>query len=186
MSRVGLNPILLPDGVSVIVNKSSINIKGPKGEITQDFDPDFSIKEKDNILLISRPSEQKRHKSLHGLYRALINNCVIGVSEGYDLSLELIGVGYKVSLQGNVLNLSLGYSHSIYFEIPNELNVNVESVKGKPPVIKLSGINKQLVGQIAAKIKSLRPVEPYKGKGIKLVGEHVIRKVGKAAAAATS
>ena len=108
MSRVGLNPILLPEGVSVIVNKSSINIKGPKGEITQDFDPDFSIKEKDNLLLISRPSEQKRHKSLHGLYRALINNCVVGVSEGYELSLELIGVGYKVSLQGNVLNLNLG------------------------------------------------------------------------------
>ena len=186
MSRVGLNPILLPEGVSVIVNKSSINIKVPKGEISQDFDPDFSIKEKDNLLLISRPSEQKRHKSLHGLYRALINNCVVGVSEGYELSLELIGVGYKVSLQGNVLNLSLGYSHSIYFEIPNELKVNVESVKGKPPIIKLSGIDKQLIGQIAAKIKSLRPVEPYKGKGIKLVGEHVIRKVGKAAAAATS
>ena len=186
MSRVGLNPILLPDGVSVIINKSSIIIKGPKGEIFQDFDPDFSIKENDNMLLISRPSEQKRHKSLHGLYRSLINNCVIGVSEGYELSLELVGVGYKVSLQGNVLNLSLGFSHSIYFEIPNEIKVNVESVKGSPPLIKLIGIDKQLVGQIAAKIKSLRPVEPYKGKGIKLVGEHVIRKVGKAAAATTS
>ena len=186
MSRVGLNPILLPDGVTVVINKSSIIIKGPKGEIVQDFDADFSIKENDNMLLISRPSEQKRHKSLHGLYRSLINNCVIGVSEGYELSLELVGVGYKVSLQGNVLNLILGYSHSIYFEIPSEIKVNVESVKGSPPLIKLMGIDKQLIGQIAAKIKSLRPVEPYKGKGIKLVGEHVIRKVGKAAAASSS
>ncbi len=185
MSRIGLSPIELPKEVSVTIKTSSINIKGPKGEIIQDFDPEFSVKEKDNMLIVSRPSEQKRHKSLHGLYRSLINNCVIGVSKGYELKLELIGVGYKVSLQDNILNLSLGYSHNIYFEIPRELNVNVESIKGQPPMIKLFGIDKQLIGQIAAKIKSLRPVEPYKGKGIKFVGEHVRRKVGKAVAATT-
>ena len=185
MSRIGLSPIELPKEVSVIIKTSSINIKGPKGEIIQDFDPEFSVKEKDNMLIVSRPSEQKRHKSLHGLYRSLINNCVIGVSKGYELKLELIGVGYKVSLQDNILNLSLGYSHNIYFEIPRELNVNVESIKGQPPKIKLFGFDKQLIGQIAAKIKSLRPVEPYKGKGIKFVGEHVRRKVGKAVAATT-
>ncbi len=185
MSRIGLSPIELPKEVSVTIKTSSINIKGPKGEITQDFDSEFSVKEKDNLLIVSRPSEQKRHKSLHGLYRSLINNCVIGVSKGYELKLELIGVGYKVSLQDNILNLSLGYSHNIYFEIPRELDVNVESIKGQPPMIKLFGIDKQLIGQIAAKIKSLRPIEPYKGKGIKFVGEHVRRKVGKAAAATT-
>jgi len=185
MSRVGLNPIILPEQVSVSIKSSSIIIKGPNGEIIQDFDSEFSVKEKDNVLIIARPSEQKRHKSLHGLYRSLINNCVIGVSEGYELKLELVGVGYKVSLVGNILNLNLGYSHNIYFEVPLELKVSVESVKGKPPMIKLFGIDKQLIGQIAAKIKSLRPVEPYKGKGIKFVGEYVRRKVGKAVAATT-
>ena len=186
MSRVGLNPIFLPEEVSVSIKSSSINIKGPKGEISQDFNSEFSIKEKNNQIIISRPTEQKRHKSLHGLYRSLINNCVIGVSDGYELKLELVGVGYKVTSQGNILNLSLGYSHNIYFEIPSELKVNTETVKGKAPVIILSGIDKQLIGQIAAKLKGLRPVEPYKGKGIKFVGEWIRRKVGKAVAATTS
>ena len=169
--------------MTVSVKGSNINIKGPKGELNQKFDPDFKIKIEENTLSISRPSEQKRHKSLHGLYRALIFNAVHGVSEGYELNLELVGVGYKASNQGNLLNLTLGYSHNIYFQVPEEIKVSTETVKGKPPVINLNGIDKQLIGQIAAKLKSLRPVEPYKGKGVKFVGEYVRRKVGKTAAA---
>ena len=184
MSRIGLNPISIPEGVTVNVNDSVVNVKGPKGELNQNFDPDFKIKVEDNVLTVSRPSEQKRHKSLHGLYRSLINNAVNGVSEGYEHKLELVGVGYKASNQGNLLNLSLGYSHNIYFQIPEELKVVTETQKGKPPVIILNGIDKQLIGQISAKLKSLRPVEPYKGKGVKFVGEYVRRKVGKTAAAA--
>ena len=183
MSRVGLNPVSIPEGVTISVKGSNINIKGPKGELNQKFDPDFKIKIEENTLSISRPSEQKRHKSLHGLYRALIFNAVHGVSEGYELNLELVGVGYKASNQGNLLNLTLGYSHNIYFQVPEEIKVSTETVKGKPPVINLNGIDKQLIGQIAAKLKSLRPVEPYKGKGVKFVGEYVRRKVGKTAAA---
>ena len=183
MSRVGLNPISIPDGVTVNVSGSNINIKGPKGELNQNFDSDFKIKIDDNILTLSRPSDQKRHKSLHGLYRTLIFNGIHGVSEGYELKLELVGVGYKASNQGNLLNLTLGYSHNIYFQIPDEIKVSTETEKGKPPVITLNSIYKQLIGQIAAKLKSLRPVEPYKGKGIKFVGEYVRRKVGKTAAA---
>lgn len=183
MSRVGLNPVSIPEGVTVSVKGSNINIKGPKGELNQKFDPDFKIKIDENTLTISRPSEQKRHKSLHGLYRALIFNAIHGVSEGYELNLELVGVGYKASNQGNLLNLTLGYSHNIYFQVPEEIKVSTETVKGKPPVINLNGIDKQLIGQIAAKLKSLRPVEPYKGKGVKFVGEYVRRKVGKTAAA---
>lgn len=183
MSRVGLNPVSIPEGVTISVSGSNINVKGPKGELNQKFDPDFKVKIEDNVLTIARPSEQKRHKALHGLYRALIFNCVHGVSEGYELSLELVGVGYKASNQGNLLNLSLGYSHNIYFQVPEEIKVSTETAKGKSPVIILNGIDKQLIGQIAAKLKSLRPVEPYKGKGIKFVGEYVRRKVGKTAAA---
>ena len=183
MSRVGLNPVSIPEGVTISVKGSNINIKGPKGELNQKFDPDFKIKIEENTLSISRPSEQKRHKSLHGLYSALIFNAVHGVSEGYELNLELVGVGYKASNQGNLLNLTLGYSHNIYFQVPEEIKVSTETVKGKPPVINLNGIDKQLIGQIAAKLKSLRPVEPYKGKGVKFVGEYVRRKVGKTAAA---
>ena len=183
MSRVGLNPVSIPEGVSVNVSGSNVTIKGPKGELNQKIDQDFKIKIEDNVLTISRPSEQKRHKALHGLYRALIFNCIFGVSEGYELSLELVGVGYKASNQGNLLNLSLGYSHNIYFQVPEEIKVSTETAKGKAPVIKLNGIDKQLIGQIAAKLKSLRPVEPYKGKGVKFVGEYVRRKVGKTAAA---
>ena len=183
MSRVGLNPVSIPEGVTISVSGSNINVKGPKGELNQKIDPDFKVKIEDNVLTIARPSEQKRHKALHGLYRALIFNCVHGVSEGYELKLELVGVGYKASNQGNLLNLSLGYSHNIYFQVPEEIKVSTETAKGKAPEITLNGIDKQLIGQIAAKLKSLRPVEPYKGKGVKFVGEYVRRKVGKTAAA---
>tara|TARA_Y100001970_G_scaffold58202_1_gene73778 strand:- start:5819 stop:6370 length:552 start_codon:yes stop_codon:yes gene_type:complete len=183
MSRIGLNPISIPEGVTINVSGSNINVKGPKGELNQKFDSDFKTSINDNIFTIQRPSEQKRHKSLHGLYRSLINNAVIGVSDGYEHKLELVGVGFKASNQGNLLNLTLGYSHNIYFQVPEEIKVSTETQKGKPPVITLNGIDKQLIGQISAKLKSLRPVEPYKGKGVKFVGEYVRRKVGKTAAA---
>lgn len=183
MSRVGLNPISIPDGVTVSVSGSNVNIKGPKGELNQKFDTDFKLNIEDNTLTVARPSNQKRHKALHGLYRALIFNGVHGVSEGFEHKLELVGVGYKATNQGNLLNLTLGFSHNIYFQVPEEIKVSTETEKGKPPVITLSGIDKQLIGHISAKLKSLRPVEPYKGKGIKFVGEYVRRKVGKTAAA---
>ena len=184
MSRVGFNPISIPEGVTVNVKGSNINVKGPKGELNQEFNSDFKISIEENVLTINRPTEQKRHKALHGLYRSLINNCVLGVSEGYELKLELVGVGYKASNQGNLLNLTLGYSHNIYFQVPEEIKISTETQKGKPPIITLNGIDKQLIGQIAAKLKSLRPIEPYKGKGVKFVGEYVRRKVGKTAAVA--
>ena len=177
MSRVGLNPILLPDGVSVIVNKSSINIKGPKGEITQDFDPDFSIKEKDNILLISRPSEQKRHKSLHGLYRALINNCVIGVSTGFEIILDVIGTGYRVNKKGKDLEFSLGFSHSV---LVNPIGTNELSEENQN-IVFVRGSNKQTVGEQAARIRKLRKPNPYTGNGVKYRDEIIRRKAGKTA-----
>ncbi len=183
MSRVGLNPISVPENVTVDIKGSNVIIKGPKGELHQKVDSDFKLKLEDGVLTVSRPTDQKRHKSLHGLYRALLFNCVHGVSEGYELKLELVGVGYKASNQGNLLNLTLGYSHNIYFQVPEEIKVSTETEKGKAPQITLNGIDKQLIGQIAAKIKSLRPVEPYKGKGVRFVGEFIRRKVGKTASA---
>jgi len=182
MSRIGNKPIAIPEGITYEINGGVFKVKGPKGEISESFDSDFKLVEKENALVIERPTEQKRHKALHGLYRSLLNNAVIGVNEGYKKELELVGVGYKASVQGNVLELGLGYSHSIFFQVPEELKVVAESAKGKSPKITLEGIDKQLIGHVAAKIKSLRKVEPYKGKGIRFVGEHVRRKAGKTAA----
>ena len=182
MSRIGNKPIPIPEGVTVNVSGSEVVVKGPKGELKQDVDPDFEFKQEDGVLTIARPTEQKRHKALHGLYRSLVNNMVVGVHEGYKKQLELVGVGYKASTQGNVLELNLGYSHSLFVVLPEEVSVVAETVKGKNPTITLESIDKQLIGQMAAKIRSLRKVEPYKGKGIKFVGEHVRRKAGKAAA----
>ena len=187
MSSKVKKPVQFPDSVDVLLqDNESIEVKGKMGELRLDLISVVIVSIQESSLNVKSKSNSKFSKAVAGTYTSLINNMIIGVSEGYELKLELVGVGYKVSLVGNILNLNLGYSHNIYFEVPLELKVSVESVKGKPPIIKLSGIDKQLIGQIAAKIKSLRPVEPYKGKGIKLVGEHVIRKVGKAAAAATS
>ena len=183
MSRIGKAPITIPQGVEITIEKGEIVVNGPKGRLTQNIGTEITALIEDGSLIVKRPTEQKRHKALHGLYRALIFNCVHGVSEGYELKLELVGVGYKASNQGNLLNLSLGYSHNIYFHVPEEIKVSTETAKGKAPVITLNGIDKQLIGQIAAKLKSLRPVEPYKGKGVKFVGEYVRRKVGKTAAA---
>ncbi|MBV6639144.1 MAG: 50S ribosomal protein L6 [Cyclobacteriaceae bacterium] len=182
MSRIGKAPIELPENVNVTINKSTVNVKGPKGELSQEINPDLTVKLEDRTLIVERPTEQKRHKAAHGLYRSLINNMVIGVEKGYQHKLELVGVGYKASVQGNLLELSLGYSHSIYLALPPEVKATAETEKGKNPVVTIEGIDKQLVGQIAAKIKSLRPVEPYKGKGVRYLGEYVRRKAGKTAA----
>lgn len=184
MSRIGKKPIKLTEGVSYSFNQATgeVSVKGPKGELKQMIDPAFKLVENEGELTVERPSEQKRHKALHGLYRSLISNMVVGVTEGYTKKLELVGVGYKASAQNNILELSLGYSHNIWMAIPEELSVNAETAKGQNPVITLQGINKQLIGQVAAKIRSLRKVEPYKGKGIRFVGEQIRRKAGKQAA----
>lgn len=184
MSRIGKKPIKLVDGVSYSFDTKEgvVSVKGPKGELTQKIDPAFKLVENEGTLSIERPTEQKRHKALHGLYRSLINNMFEGVSQGYTKKLELVGVGYKASAQNNVLELSLGYSHNIWMAIPSEIKVSAETEKGKNPVVTLEGYDKQLIGQVAAKIKSLREVEPYKGKGIRFVGQYVRRKAGKQAA----
>jgi len=183
MSRIGKNPISIPSGVTVTVSSDNVvSVKGPKGELTQNVDSDIIVEQEGSDLLVKRPSEQKRHKALHGLYRALINNMVVGVTEGYKLEQELVGVGYKASNQGNTLDLVLGYSHHIVFALPQEIKVSTTSEKGKNPTIILESIDKQLIGQVAAKIRSFRSPEPYKGKGIKFVGEQLRRKAGKSAA----
>lgn len=182
MSRIGKNPIHLPKNVTVAVSKEgSLNVKGPKGELTQQVDPAITVKVEENQVVLERKSEDKEHRALHGLYRALLQNMVIGVSEGYKKTLELVGVGYKASVQNNVLELSLGYSHGIHFAVPAEVTVSAETAKGKNPLVHLEGVDKQLVGQVAAKIKTLRKVEPYKGKGIRFLGEQIRRKAGKTA-----
>lgn len=182
MSRIGKKPINLPSGVTVDVSAhGTVTVKGPKGTLTQDVNPDIQVKVEGQELVLTRPTDSKRHKSMHGLYRALINNMVIGVSEGYKKDLELVGVGYKASNQGQILELSLGFSHSIFMALPKEIALKTETPKGKNPVITLEGIDKELIGQVAAKIRSLRKVEPYKGKGVRFVGENVRRKAGKTA-----
>jgi large subunit ribosomal protein L6 len=174
----------LPKGVTCTFSAADhkVTVKGPKGELKQAIDADFKVTVEGETVTVQRPTEQKRHKAMHGLYRALIANMVEGVSKGYKTQLEVIGVGYKATAQGNVLDLSLGFSHSVILGIPSELKVLATQEKGQNPMITLEGIDKQLIGQVAAKIKSLRPVEPYKGKGIRYVGEYVRRKAGKAAA----
>jgi len=182
MSRIGKKSINIPGGVTVDVSAHGlVTVKGPKGTLTQDVNPDIEVKVEGSEVFVSRPTDSKRHKSMHGLYRSLINNMVIGVSEGYKRALELVGVGYKATNQGQVLELSLGYSHNIFFALPQSVSLKTETAKGKNPIITLEAIDKELIGQIAAKIKSLRKVEPYKGKGVRFVGEQVRRKAGKTA-----
>lgn len=182
MSRIGKAPIKVPAGVTVQVSdKNQITVKGPQGELTQQVDPDITVAVADGIIQLNRPTEQKRHRALHGLYRALINNMVEGVSKGYTIRQELVGVGYKAANDGQILDLTLGYSHHIYFEIPKEVKIKTETEKGKNPIITLSSPDKQLIGQVAAKIRSLRKPEPFKGKGIKFEGEILRRKAGKSA-----
>ena len=182
MSRIGRKPIITPEGVTLTANGGAVAVKGPKGELTVLFDAEFKLTEQDGAYVVERPTEQKRHKALHGLYRSLISNAVVGVTEGYTKELELVGVGYRANVQGHILELILGYSHNIFMQIPDEIKVEAQSAKGKNPIIKLASIDKQLIGQFAAKIRTLRKVEPYKGKGIKFVGEQIRRKAGKTAA----
>lgn len=182
MSRIGKALIKLPAGVEVKVSPSNmVTVKGPKGELTQQLDADISLEIIDGNIQLNRATDQKRHKALHGLYRSLVNNMVTGVTQGYKKRQELVGVGYKATNEGNILDLTLGFSHHIYFEIPKELSVKTEQDKGKNPIVTLEGIDKQLIGQVAAKIRSLRAPEPYKGKGIKFEGEVLRRKAGKTA-----
>ncbi len=182
MSRIGKNPVTIANGVNVTVsNDNVVTVKGPKGELKQAIDRDIKVEVKDNKVEFLRPTDQIRHRAMHGLYRALVNNMVHGVTEGYTKRLELVGVGYKASNQGNLLDLSLGYSHNIVVEIPKELKVTTAQEKGKNPIITLESIDKQLLGAVAAKIRSLRKPEPYKGKGVKFVGEVLRRKAGKSA-----
>lgn len=182
MSRIGNKPIDLPENVTVEVIDSLVTVTGPRGSLQQEVSTDFILKEKERVFTIERPTEQKRHKALHGLYRSLVNNMILGVTEGYKIHLEFVGVGYKASVQSNVLELSLGYSHNIFMSIPEEIKITAETQKGKSPIVTLEGSDKQLIGHVAAKIRSLRKVEPYKGKGVRYVGEQVRRKAGKAIA----
>jgi len=183
MSRIGKAPIDILNGVTVSVEKGNVvKVKGAKGELTQKLDPGFELKIEDGLATLERPTEQKRHKALHGLYRSLINNMVVGTANGIVKELELIGVGYRVSNTGNLLEISVGYSHPIMFYVPYYVKVSTVMEKGKPPRIILESADAQLVGQVAAKIRSFRKPEPYKGKGIKFVGEQLRRKAGKTAA----
>jgi len=182
MSRIGKKPVQIPSGITVTVGTDNIvTVKGPKGELKQAVDRDIKVEVKDSLIQISRPTDQIRHRALHGLYRSLMSNMVKGVAEGYKRQLELIGVGFKASNQGNLLDLALGYSHNIIFEIPKELKLATAQEKGENPKIMLEGIDKQLIGQVAAKIRGLRKPEPYKGKGVRYTGEVVRKKAGKAA-----
>jgi large subunit ribosomal protein L6 len=182
MSRIGKQPVVVPSGVTVTVSKENVlTVIGPKGELKQEIDRDITIEVKDGQVTFARPTDQIRHRAMHGLYRSLVDNMVKGVTEGFKKNLELVGVGFKASNQGNLLDLSLGFSHNIVFEIPKELSVKTAQEKGDNPKIYLEGIDKQLIGQVAAKLRGLRKPEPYKGKGVKYVGEVVRRKAGKAA-----
>ena len=180
MSRIGKNPITIPAGVTVEVNGNVVSVKGKKGQLTQDFS-DVSVKVEEGQVLVERSSDHKDHRSKHGLYRSLINNMIVGVAEGFTKELELVGVGYRASNQGQKLDIALGFSHNIVLEVVSEVTVETVSEKGKNPIIKLASHDKQLLGQVAAKIRSFRKPEPYKGKGVKFVGEVLRRKAGKSA-----
>ena len=180
MSRIGNNPISIPEGVNIDIQADKIVVKGKLGELTQDYDG-VTFEVEDNTLMVKRPSDSKDHRAKHGLYRALVNNMVEGVSKGFTKELELVGVGYRASNQGQKLDLALGFSHNILFDIAPEVKVETVSEKGKNPIVKLSSHDKQLLGYVAAKIRSFRKPEPYKGKGVKFVGEQIRRKAGKSA-----
>ncbi len=181
MSRIGKQPITIPAGVTVTVKEGLVTVKGPKGELTQVVNPEMTVEVNDGIIEVKRPSESKSHRALHGLYRSLINNMVEGVANGYVRKLELVGVGYRATNQDQLLELSLGYSHPILMQMPAEIKVEAVTDRKSNPIITLESADKQLIGQICAKIRSMRKPEPYKGKGVKFVGEKVRRKAGKSA-----
>lgn len=182
MSRVGKAPVTITKGVEVKIDGNVVHVKGPKGELFQEIHPDIKVSIEEGEVLVQRPSDEKEHRSKHGLYRALIANMVEGVSNGFKVQLELVGVGYRAKSQGQQLELSLGYSHPILVVLPKEIKVEAGQEKGKNPIVTLESHDKQLIGQVAAKIRSLRKPEPYKGKGVRFVGEFIRRKAGKAAA----
>jgi large subunit ribosomal protein L6 len=182
MSRIGKAPIDIPAGVEVTISdKNVVTVKGPKGTLTQTMDPAIKVAQEDGVLTFSRPTDLKHHRSMHGLYRALVANMVEGVTKGFQLKQELVGVGYRATAKGQQLQLSLGFSHNIVFELPAEIKVSAVQEKGKNPIVQLDSIDKQMLGAVAAKIRSLRKPEPYKGKGVRFVGENIRRKAGKAA-----
>lgn len=181
MSRIGKLPITVPAGVEVNIAGATVSVKGKLGSLSETIDSDIIVKLEDGVINVSRPTDQKRHRALHGLYRSLIANMIKGVSEGYKTEQELVGVGYRASNKGQLLELSLGYSHNVVFELPTEIKITTASEKGKNPMVTLESADKQLIGMVAAKIRSLRKPEPYKGKGIKFVGEILRRKAGKSA-----
>lgn len=183
MSRIGKAPIEIPAGVQVTVSNDTVTVKGPKGELSQKFNPDLTVEVKDNHVYVTRPSDDREHRAQHGLFRALIHNMVVGVSQGYRKEMELVGVGYRATSDGQILELSLGFSHAIFIKLPKEIKVEAKSERNKNPLIILESQDKQLLGQVCAKIRSLRKPEPYKGKGIKFVGEVIRRKSGKSAGA---
>lgn len=182
MSRVGKAPITVPEGVEVKIEGNVVTVKGKLGELSETINADISVKLEDGTINVERPSEQKSHKAMHGLYRALINNMIIGVSEGFKKELELVGVGFRATNQGQMLDLSVGFSHNILMQVPAEVKVETQMEKGKNPIVTLSSHDKQLLGAVAAKIRSFRKPEPYKGKGVRFKGEHIRRKAGKSAA----
>ena len=182
MCRIGKNPITVPSGVELSIQGNVVTVKGPKGELTQEVDENLSLDYTDSVLTLSRPNDEKDIRAKHGLYRALINNMVVGVSEGYKVQLQMVGVGYRASAQGQQLSVSLGYSHPIIMELPKEVKLEAETKKGEAPLVTLSSHDKQLLGTVAAKIRSLRKIEPYKGKGVRFLGEQIRRKAGKTAA----
>lgn len=181
MSRIGKSPIEIPAGVTVQVKDNVVTVKGPKGELSQEINPAITIEQEGNHLEVKRPNDERQNRAMHGLYRALIQNMVTGVSQGYKKEMELVGVGYRANATGQVLDLSLGYSHAIYIKLPPEVKVEAKTERNKNPLIILESADKQLLGQVCAKIRSLRKPEPYKGKGIKFVGEVIRRKSGKSA-----
>jgi large subunit ribosomal protein L6 len=182
MSRIGKKPVEFPAGVTIKVGADNVvTVKGPKGELKQTIDRDITVDIKEGVLQLGRPTDQIRHKAMHGLYRSLVSNMVKGVTEGYTKQMELVGVGFKAANQGNILDLALGYSHNIIFEIPKELTIATSQEKGQNPIITLTSVDKQLLGQVCAKIRGLRKPEPYKGKGVKFKGEVLRRKAGKSA-----
>ncbi|WP_016779048.1 50S ribosomal protein L6 [Anaerophaga thermohalophila] len=181
MSRIGILPISIPSGVNVTVKDNVVTVKGPKGELHQEINPDMIVEVNDGNIEVKRPSDEKKHKAMHGLYRSLINNMVIGVSEGYKKQLELVGVGYRAQNNGQILELSLGYSHAIHIELPKEVKVEAKTDRKSNPLITLESADKQLLGQVCAKLRSLRKPEPYKGKGVRYLGEQIRRKAGKSA-----
>ncbi len=182
MSRIGKLPVNLPAGVTVEVGAGNVvSVKGPLGQLSQAVDPDIKVSVDGDVLTVTRPTDQPRHRSMHGLYRALINNMVVGVSKGYEIKQELVGVGFKAEVVNGVLQMSLGYSHDVYLMLPSEVKAEALTDRKANPIVTLKSIDKQLIGQVAAKIRSLRKPEPYKGKGIKFVGEQLRRKAGKSA-----